>query len=302
MPFTKVWSRVGRLRHGKLLTSLDDGYVSATWRLARIDDEIGSLLTYAHIASEGRDWGDAEYLFENRGDRQDPLLPVGRHLHSRTSRLIHVARYLFAASKFGSGEGGHVLDVACGLGYGAEIVMESRSGGYVGVDIADDAVAYGKRHYERPGRRYVVGDGTSIPIPDDSVSAITSFETMEHVPEDEVYLSELRRVTAEGADLLVSVPYDEPEDVLRGEWNRSKDYPHLESYDYNKLVSRLEGAFPEARIEVYEQVQPDESEPYPPIERREGREQVDLTEHFERRSGRGRIRDDAPALVAHVSR
>jgi GT2 family glycosyltransferase/SAM-dependent methyltransferase len=114
----------------------------------------------------------------------------------------HLHRYHAAAELVG---GLRVLDIACGEGYGSSILAQ-RAASVVGIDISADAVAHAQAHYVRENLRFAVGSCVQIPIDDASVDAIVSFETIEHVAEQEDTLREFARVLRPGGWLCISCP------------------------------------------------------------------------------------------------
>ena len=62
----------------------------------------------------------------------------------------HLHRYLLARE---IASGRDVLDVACGEGYGSNLIAEVAQS-VIGVDIADSAVAHARGKYARPNLRF----------------------------------------------------------------------------------------------------------------------------------------------------
>ena len=114
----------------------------------------------------------------------------------------HRSRYRFA-SRFA--EGRVVLDVACGSGFGSEMLADAGAHFVVAVDVSLEAarearVAVG----DRAG--VFASDGTRLGLKSGSIDLVASFETLEHVEDQEVFLDEVRRVLAPGGLLVVSTP------------------------------------------------------------------------------------------------
>src|SRR6187431_2556894 len=90
--------------------------------------------------------------------------------------LEHVHRYLIAREL---AHNKRVLDIACGEGYGADILAGAATQ-VVGVDIAEKAVSHASSRYIRPNLQFKQGTCHAIPLADSSVDLVVSFETIEH--------------------------------------------------------------------------------------------------------------------------
>jgi glycosyltransferase involved in cell wall biosynthesis/SAM-dependent methyltransferase len=117
-------------------------------------------------------------------------------------RLEHVHRYLVARAWC---HGRRVLDIACGEGYGSDLLAQVADRVY-GVDVAPEAVGHARKTYPRPNLEFRLGDCASIPLPDASVDVVVSFETIEHHERHEEMMREVRRVLVPGGTLVISSP------------------------------------------------------------------------------------------------
>jgi SAM-dependent methyltransferase len=130
------------------------------------------------------------------GENFIPGLSPGRHEDD------HLARYRFAAPR---AAGLRVLDIACGPGYGSNMLATSGAAEVVGVDISPKMVAYAQGRYGmekvsfREGSIYDFNAGAPYDF-------ITSFETVEHVPDYCAALKNLFALLKPGGTLLVSSP------------------------------------------------------------------------------------------------
>ncbi|MGE4420703.1 MAG: methyltransferase domain-containing protein [Pseudodesulfovibrio sp.] len=116
--------------------------------------------------------------------------------------LEHVHRYL-AAREFVRGK--DVLDVACGEGYGS-VILSGVAASVVGVDISEEAVAHAAAKYAGSGVEFLAGSCSALPLPDDSVDCVVSFETIEHHAEHREMMLEIRRVLRPCGLLVISSP------------------------------------------------------------------------------------------------
>ena len=102
----------------------------------------------------------------------------------------HWHRYAWASRLV---TGMQVLDAACGEGYGTRLLART-AGSVVGVDIDPGAIEHARRRYAGPATRFECADCTRLPLDDDSVDAVVSFETLEHLEAQDRLLAEFRRV------------------------------------------------------------------------------------------------------------
>src|ERR1700754_392489 len=78
--------------------------------------------------------------------------------------LEHLHRYHWAAH---FSQGKRVLDIACGEGYGSEILARSAAH-VIGVDLSEDTVAHAEQKYRRNNLEFMVGSCDQIPLSDNS--------------------------------------------------------------------------------------------------------------------------------------
>ena len=114
----------------------------------------------------------------------------------------HLHRYYFAQSLIA---GKAVLDVACGEGYGSDILSRSASS-VVGVDIATQAVEHATERYGSDKLSFVAASAAHLPFDDAQFDAVVSFETIEHHDQHDEMMSEIRRVLKPGGLMIMSSP------------------------------------------------------------------------------------------------
>jgi len=121
-----------------------------------------------------------------------------------------------------------VLDVACGAGYGTQIIGE-RCALALGYDISEEAIKYANAHYLNAHTGFMLADVTTVSLP--RACAAVSFETIEHLPDPLPFLKELRRKTKR---LFASVPN---QDVLPFDQARHKyHYRHYTLQEFDALL------------------------------------------------------------------
>ena len=115
----------------------------------------------------------------------------------------HIYRYKFATHYV---RGKRVLDIACGEGYGSAALGRSGAKSVIGVDISEKACLYAKEKY---GIETYVGNACQIPLKDNSVDIVISFETIEHIENPLQFIAECFRVLTNNGQILISTPNKE---------------------------------------------------------------------------------------------
>lgn len=130
-----------------------------------------------------------------------------------------------------------VLDAACGPGYGAALLAKAlgKGGRVTALDLDAPTVELARASHGADNLEFRVGDVTALPFGAGEFDAVTSFETLEHVP-PEPYFRELRRVLRPDGLLLLSTPQ-----------NRLGAVPvnpqHLREYSLEELLALAEPCF-----------------------------------------------------------
>ena len=148
----------------------------------------------------------------------------------------HWHRYAAAA---GVVAGRRVLDAACGEGYGS-FLLARRAAAVTGVDVASAAIEHARARYARPNLTFATASVLALPLPDASVDVVVSFETVEHLREQEAMIAEFRRVLAPDGVLVISSP-NRP---VYNEGGGTENHFHVRELDRAELAALLAPAFP----------------------------------------------------------
>ncbi|MDH3327718.1 MAG: class I SAM-dependent methyltransferase [Desulfobulbaceae bacterium] len=115
--------------------------------------------------------------------------------------IQHMERYRFAVSKLSPGM--RVLDIACGAGYGTEL-LRKHGCEVVGADNDSNVLKTARRIWSE--NCFIEADALKLPFDSASNDAVVSFETIEHVKPGQQFLSEMYRVLRPGGLFICSTP------------------------------------------------------------------------------------------------
>jgi ubiquinone/menaquinone biosynthesis C-methylase UbiE len=130
----------------------------------------------------------------NNYDKFSSMNPISRYL---MRGFIGSLKELIAQT-----EGGTVLEVGCGEGYIQEILSTSGFSSLLAFDIDMPIVVDARRRH--PSSNYFVANGEQIPVPTKSCDLAMAIEVLEHVPDPDKVLAEMKRVARKY--VIVSVP------------------------------------------------------------------------------------------------
>ena len=98
-----------------------------------------------------------------------------------------------------------VLDAACGAGYGTRLLAAKAARAH-GVDVDDQTIAYAANRFGGDSISFHAASVVSLPFEAGYFDVIVSFETLEHLVEQEAMLEEFKRVLKPGGTLIISTP------------------------------------------------------------------------------------------------
>jgi SAM-dependent methyltransferase/UDP-N-acetylglucosamine transferase subunit ALG13 len=176
------------------------GSVVAVWDVEQLLDVVD-----AHGHGEARRIGeslpgppaDADAVADRLDELWDGVLrnPFRRH---------PLQRYAYAWEELWALDGRH-LDVGCGSGDFLGILAESTSRTCVGVDPHPGYVRHARRRFPHLEVAHV-GVGVPLPYPDASFSSVSLLDVLEHCPNEDQLLAEVRRVLRPQGMLVLTVP------------------------------------------------------------------------------------------------
>ena len=173
---------------------------------------------------------------ELTGERTLPDVPAENYWYRR-----HLAVYEWIGARVA---GGVVLDMACGEGYGSDVLSRNASR-VVGVDGNPEAHEHAKLRYTRPNLKFEWGAVETYGEPA-GFDAVVFLQTIEHVIDPPAVLAHFRRILKPGGTAYVSTP-----NVLKlAPAGRAKsDNPwHLREYRAAEFTELCRGAFDNVEV------------------------------------------------------
>jgi len=116
--------------------------------------------------------------------------------------IEHLHRYAFALSLV---QNKIILDLACGEGYGSNLLSESAQK-VVGVDIDEMTIRNAIQKYKKANLIFEKAAATELPFTDYEFDVVVSFETLEHIEQHDQMLKEIKRVLRPDGLLIISTP------------------------------------------------------------------------------------------------
>jgi 2-polyprenyl-3-methyl-5-hydroxy-6-metoxy-1,4-benzoquinol methylase len=151
-------------------------------------------------------------------------------------RPDHRGRYEFAARLVP--HWGRVLDVGCGVGYGAHIISDRTLAlEILAMDVDEEAIAYAREFHRTPKVRLEAGDVLEAELRAGRYDVAVAFEVIEHMSEPSELLQRLRTAIRPDGCLVCSTPNEDrlPFDPT--------GFPfHVRHYTPSSFVSLLEDA------------------------------------------------------------
>lgn len=151
----------------------------------------------------------------------------GEHIHRYYETLKHITG------------GIKILDLACGNGFGSEILSNEGKNVVIGADINEEAIKECKKNFPYKNLTFEIIDGTNMPYENETFGLVTSFETIEHTKDYEKMLKEFFRVLKPKGICIISTPnikINSPNGIIENPF-------HTQEFNYNELKNILDDVF-----------------------------------------------------------
>ncbi|MDD5269599.1 MAG: methyltransferase domain-containing protein [Candidatus Omnitrophica bacterium] len=132
----------------------------------------------------------------------DPQMNIRRSVFDSAAYARHEQRYRYFLEHIAAGD--HILDIACGSGYGTAI-LASKAAFVHGVDGDETTVKYARRHYAQTNIKFSVSRAESAAI-EEKYDKVISVETIEHIADPGKFLENVRQWLKPGGELWFTCP------------------------------------------------------------------------------------------------
>jgi SAM-dependent methyltransferase len=130
------------------------------------------------------------------------------HAKSKLQYLLYL-RHLFAyefAKKI-IPENSKVLEIGCGEGYGAAYLANNRPTlNIVAIDVDKGSISHAEDKYSQENCIYRHYDGHKIPYQESTFDAAICFQVIEHIDDDQKFVSEIYRILKPNGILIMTTP------------------------------------------------------------------------------------------------
>lgn len=147
---------------------------------------------------------------------------------SRNRLIVWALRHYFPRAKI-------LLEVGCGTGFVLKGIHSAWPAlQLMGTDMMAEGLVFARQRV--PSATLIQKDARHLDVPE-LADVVGAFDVIEHIPEDELVLREMFRVTRPGGGAMVTVPQHP------ALWSRMDEYGHhIRRYRRRELVDKLQRA------------------------------------------------------------
>ena len=155
-------------------------------------------------------------------------IPSDNPIHQRLLKAYSVAVPLVK---------GDLLELGCGEGRGVEL-LQAGAASFLGLDKIGEVIMRLREKY--PDAQFESSTFPPIRLPDNSFDTVVSFQVIEHIKKDDLFLAEIHRILKPGGIALLSTPNIRMT-LSRNPW-------HIREYTADELEEKAKKYF--AKVEM----------------------------------------------------
>ena len=140
-----------------------------------------------------------------------------------------------------------VLDIGCGIGYGAKILKEVAKK-VVGVDYSKETIFFARSHYSHSNVHFAVMDIEALGFKDSKFDTVVAIEVVEHIRDHNRLMETVREVLTDEGVLVLSTP-NRNFHIMDERGLRFKDPYHINLLGFSRLRRLLSLHF--EGVEIY---------------------------------------------------
>ncbi len=173
--------------------------------------------------------------------KDDPEMGIRRNVFDTAAYERHFQRYRFFLPHIKKSD--VVLDMACGSGYGTDI-LAARAKAVYGIDADRETIRYAARNHKRPNIRFGV-DGAESFSSVNRFDKIISVETIEHLKDPVKFLANARNLLKKDGEIWLTCP------VVSDKPSRFEENPfHVSSMARAELNALMKKFFKEVNFYI----------------------------------------------------
>ncbi len=159
----------------------------------------------------------------------------------------HICRYAFAKEQIELSNATSILDAACGVGYGSSFLAINGQLSIIAIDRSLEALKIANQNFSKNNIKFIEDDCHTLEAASlyGAYDAIVSFETLEHLPQPDLFIKNCFINLKQHGKLIISTPnqlVSSPGGDLNWEFHEKEYTPH-------ELIEILSGAgFTEIKI------------------------------------------------------
>jgi len=144
----------------------------------------------------------------------------------------HLTRYVFC---LGFCINKKVMDVACGTGYGLEMISSVAQCG-LGVDIDQKSLDFAQKNYKFYGKNFglIKRDLEKDPLNSGffakTIDTVTSFETIEHLENPDFFIQNVKEILKDDGTFIFSIPINNPSKYHKIAYTKQEAKALMEKY------------------------------------------------------------------------